>query len=402
MRGCIAGFFALFFVATAAKAENLELYIDADYSVSFAAAEAIELGVRTALAEAGDQLGGIPVTLVRKDHRGNVKRSYRTMQQFLQSPTALAMIGGLHSPPYITHREFMNENSVLTMLPWSAGAPITRAAAGDENWIFRVSIDDSKSGEFFVREAIERQGCSAIALVLLETGWGRAAEAAIKAALATRNMNPAIVEYFPFSVGDAAAGTLANAVASSSADCAILLANAGNGATVFRALHGKTPGLRIFSHWGIMGGAFHTEVPPEMRRSMDLRVLQTCALRAETDGSEVLAQALARAMPAAAGVAEIGAVTGFVHGYDMTRIMLAAADQAAETDAWKSGSITDRRRAMKDALEDLRVPVEGILKTYSTPFRAWSSGDRDAHEALGIDDLCMARFRDDGLLQDAN
>jgi len=400
MRSMIATLFISMGLTSLVHAKPLELYIDADYSVSYAAAEAIELGVRTALAETDNQLGGLPVKLVRKDHRGNVKRSFRTMNQFIQSDTALAMIGGLHSPPYMAHKEFMNENNILTLLPWSAGASITRAGEGQENWIFRVSVDDTKSGEFFVREAMERQGCTSLALVLLDTGWGRAGENVIRAALSKRNKSPATVQYFKFTVGDAAAGTLASEIAASGADCAIMMANAGNGATVFRALHKRVPELRVFSHWGIMGAAFTNEITHQMREALELQVLQTCALQIETIGSSVLADALRRAAPKARGVTEIGAVTGFVHGYDMTRILIAAAEQAAHSADW-SGSTTDQRAAIKAALEDLHTPVLGILKQYEKPFRAASSSDRDAHEALGLNDLCMARFREDGLLQDA-
>jgi len=381
-------------------AKPMELYIDADYSVSYAASEAIELGVRTALDEVNYLLGGAPVTLVKKDHRGNVKRSYRTMTQFIQSDTALAMIGGLHSPPYITHRDYMNENRVLTLLPWSAGAPITRAGEGQENWIFRVSVDDTKSGEFFVREALERQGCTSLALVLLDTGWGRAGENVMRAALSKRNASPATVQYFKFTVGEAAAGALANEIAASGADCAIMMANAGNGATVFRALHERLPDLRLFSHWGILGATFTNEISHQMREALDLQVLQTCALAVETAGSAILADALRRAAPGAGSLAEIGAVTGFVHGYDMTRILISAAAQASSSSDWPD-DVRGRRAAIKAALEDLQTPVEGILKRYDRPFRAPTPSDNDAHEALGLNDLCIARFREDGLLQDA-
>lgn len=392
----------LFFVSLSGlvNAKPLELYIDADYSVNYAAAEAIELGVRTALAEVNNQLGGEPVTLVKKDHRGNVKRSFRTMKQFIQSETALAIIGGLHSPPYITHRGFMNENSILTMLPWSAGAPVTRASEGRENWIFRVSVDDTKSGEFFVQEAVDRQGCVSLALILLDTGWGRAGENVLRAALSKRNLDPATVQYFKFTIGDAAAGTLASEVAASGADCAVMMSNAGNGATVLKAVHERVPNLRIFSHWGILGAAFADNFPHQMREALDLRVLQTCALEVETRGSTVLDEALLRAAPEASRLAEIGAVTGFVHGYDMTRILIAAAQQAAQGADWQ-GDTQAQRAAIKAALEDLQTPVDGILKRYDRPFRAPTPSDMDAHEALGLNDLCMARFGEDGLLQDA-
>lgn len=383
-----------------AGAGPLELYIDADYSINTDSAEAIELGVRTALDEVGYRLGGEEVSVVPMDHRGNVKRSRRTMERFVESDSALALIGGLHSPPYLTHRNYMNQNGILTLLPWSAGGPITRAAPGAENWIFRVSVDDFKSGEFFLRKAVEQGGCKAPGLALLDTGWGRDNFTTLLAALEARGMRAAAVAFFPVLVGRAAAETVADEIRATDADCVILVANTGNGERIINALHQRAPRLRVFSHWGILGAGFADHVSHDIRAAMQLRVLQTCGFKREAEGSPVLERALARAMPGATSLSDISAPTGFVHGYDLTRLLIAAAEQAAATPAW-SGDIAARRAAVKKALEALQTPVQGILKTYDAPFGPYSPEAPDAHEALGEADLCMARFGKDGQLEDA-
>ncbi|KMW57152.1 Branched-chain amino acid ABC transporter, amino acid-binding protein [Candidatus Rhodobacter oscarellae] len=383
-----------------AQAEPLELFVDADYSINHSAAGAIELGFRTALAEVGHRVGGHDLVLVPMDHRGNVKRSKRNLQQYLKSGTALAIVGGLHSPPYLSHREFINDNRILTLLPWSAAGPITRAQPGSENWIFRLSVDDFQSGGFLVREAVDRQGCENVALVLLDTGWGRANFGTLTAALAERGMEPTQTEYFSSAIGSASALSLAETIARSKPDCAIMLANWDNGAQVINALYERLPSLRLFSHWGIMGGRFTEVVPRETRDSMQIRVLQTCILRREHEGSPILKAALAAGAPDVASVAEIGAPTGFVHGYDLARVLLAAVEQASKTDAW-SGDILAKRAAVHAALENLETPVEGILDRYAPPFSPYSELAPNAHEALGFDDLCMARFRPDGFLEHA-
>ncbi|MEM9814253.1 MAG: hypothetical protein AAF913_16475, partial [Pseudomonadota bacterium] len=94
------------------------------------------------------------------------------------------------------------------------------------------------------------------------------------------------------------------------------------------------------------------------------------------------------------------APAGFVHAYDLTRVLIAAGEQAAKTPAW-SGSIEDRRAALRAALQRLEAPVEGILGTYAPPFQPYEMGRIDAHEALGVDDLCLAAFDRTGQLVDA-
>lgn len=398
----MAALVAFAFPHVATAEESFELYIDADYSVNSAAAQAIELGLRTALAEEDFMLGGVPVALVPKDHRGNVRRSQNTFKSYVESPTAIAIIGGLHSPPYMTHKSFINQEEILTLLPWSAAGPVTRAAPGDENWIFRVSVDDTKSGPFLVREAVDGAGCERVALVLLDTGWGKANEPTLTAALRVRGKDPSSVVFFPTTVGKAITGALAQTVRETDSDCAILLANADNGAKMVIALADQNPDLRIFSHWGITGGsAFTDQVSPQRRDRMQIRVLQTCGLKRESEGSEALRVAMAAGAPDRESLTHIPAASGFVHGYDLGQILLAAAKQAEDTPEWQ-GSIKDRRRALKQALEALEKPVAGILKQYTKPFGPYSSDMPDAHEALGLDDLCLTQFSEDGLLVDVS
>jgi len=47
--------------------------------------------------------------------------------------------------PYIKNRGLINKNNIPLLVPWAAGGPITRYPQSD-NWVFRLSIDDSKAG----------------------------------------------------------------------------------------------------------------------------------------------------------------------------------------------------------------------------------------------------------------
>lgn len=392
---------ALMGLYSGARAEVLELHIDADYAVSVEAAVAIELGIETAFGEVEFEVADHQIQILRADHRGNVTRSLRNMKRYLESSNVLAMIGGLHSPPYLAHQNFVNDNEILFLLPWSAAGPITRPAEGRENWFFRVSVDDTRTGEFMTRQAIDQGDCTRVALLLLDSGWGRANHATLVRAMAERGQTPAAEIYFQSSLGPAAAQSVAEDLARSGADCIVMLSNWFNGALLVNALHERIPTLRIFSHWGIMGGTFADAVPHQVRSGMQMRVLQTCGLRQEAAGNTVLRQALATAGPSFARLADVQAPTGFVHGYDIGRILIAAIEQAAQTPEW-AGDIIAKRRAVRAALLDLEEPVRGILKTYRAPFSPYAEENPDGHEALGLDDMCMAEFAESGVLQDAS
>lgn len=390
----------LFFISLfwqSAGAQTLELHIDADYSISVEAALSIESGVRTALSEVGGQIAGYQIDIVANDHRSNVRRSLRTMKNYLENDRALALVGGLHSPPYLVHQKFINQNGILTLLPWSAAGPITRPALGDDNWIFRLSIDDFKTAPFLVDKGMEGGECTDLGLILIDTGWGRANQATLSATLNARGSTPVFSQFFDSSIDAVNAHVFAKDFGDSGADCAIILSDWDNGAKVMLGLHDHASNVRVFSHWGIMGGAFTQRVPNDIRADLDLRVLQTCGLSREADGNDILSAALRAADENFDSLSDVPASTGFVHGYDLTRIFIAAVRQASTTQDW-NGNIVAKRLAVRNALEQLDSAVEGILKTYAPPFEPYTTENIDAHEALGYADLCMYQFDTDGKL----
>ena len=393
--------FSLFGISPFARADSLNIYIDADFSISQRAAEAIELGVQTALAEVGHQVGGVTLNVVRKDHRANSKRTLSNLRAFQKDPRAIAVVGGALSPPYLTHQQFINGNGILLLLPWSAAGPITRARPDQENWIFRLSVDDTKAGPFLVSRALTAAHCDRTALLLIDTGWGRANSSTMQAAFSAAGEDVPQVFMFSAGLGSASARSLAQTVALARPDCVIMLANADSGALLINELHQAIPDVKVISHWGILAGDFLQRIPAETRAEMELEVLQTCGLRVERDGSDILVNALegaSRGGTVFRNLADVPSSTGFVHGYDLTKVFLSALGEAAKSPDWPDASIEKRRSMVRGMLENLPAPVPGILKTYDPPFQPYASDRPDAHEALGLSDLCMAAFSEDGHL----
>ncbi len=95
---------------------------------------------------------------------------------------------------------------------------------------------------------------------------------------------------------------------------------------------------------------------------------------------------------------DIPASAGFVHAFDFGRLFRAAAQQAARTPEWSQGPVA-RRRALRDAMANLEAPVAGIMKVYDRPFSDLTPDNRNGHEALGPDDLCLARYAESGELE---
>jgi len=71
-------------------------------------------------------------------------------------------------------------------------------------------------------------------------------------------------------------------------------------------------------------------------------------------------------------------------GYDAVYIFAAAVKQAGSTDTHK----------IKEALEDLREPVNGVIATWQKPFSKWNPSHEDTHEAFRRAQTVMGMVKD--------
>ncbi|MGI9491306.1 MAG: ABC transporter substrate-binding protein [Geminicoccaceae bacterium] len=370
----------------------LKIYIDADRTHHIESARSIEMGLRTALDEIDNRLQGYAIEVVPLDHRGNVARSKRNMNKFLNDDDALVLFGGLHSPPLIKHRDYINENKILTLVPWAAGGPITRHTESD-NWVFRLSIDDSKAGYRIANFAVDSLSCTTPHLLLEETGWGKSNEKTMSTAIGKQLGIEPKITWFRWGIDLNAARIRLRGIVRQGADCVLMVANAVEGSIFAKAMASLDTDQRrpLVSHWGITGGSFHNEVPHDIRSKLDLYFIQTCfsfVSSPETAMSSSVLQRAMRLFPDDIKSAEdLPAPTGFIHAYDLGLVL-----RTALKNVKLKGSPAANRAKVRKALETISTPVQGLVRTYEPPFRPYQVGLPDAHEALDLKDFCMGTF----------
>ena len=178
------------------------------------------------------------------------------MEGFLADNNALLIFSGLHSPPLLAHKTFINNNQILVLNPWAAAGPITRSA-DNNNWIFRLSIDDSNAGTFISKHALN-EGFKKPFLLLEDTGWGRSNQNTMVKALAANKVKPKGIEWFNWGIGINHAKILLRKAKSSGADVIFFVGNANEGKSFAKAMLALEDNLQlpIRSHWGITGGDF--------------------------------------------------------------------------------------------------------------------------------------------------
>lgn len=366
-----------------------KIYLDADRTGYLESARSIEMGFKVAFDEVDNKLGDTRVEFITLDHRGNVKRSRKNMEIFKNDPQGLVYVGGLHSPPLIKYRDYINDSQILTLVPWAAGAPITRHPVAENNYIFRLSVDDSKVGPVLVEQALEAQ-CQNSHLLLENTGWGKSNDKAMRQALPASLKESVKTTWFNWGINDNDARLLIRDLEKQKVDCILLVSNAREGKFLIEAISDVNADLQVFSHWGITGGDFPQQVLLETREKAHLKFIQSCFNFYSRPLNEQQREVLEHAQtlfPQEVQGTQIKAPAGFVHGYDLAKVFIAATQQVTLTNNKNENS-----QNLKLALESLQAPVEGLIKTYKTPFSVFSQQNLDAHEALGSKDLCMARF----------
>jgi len=369
------------------------IYQDADLSSHPESAEAIQKGIELAFNEIGYEIEGYKVGFKYLDHRGSVARSKRNYQRFLDDPKALAIYSGIHSPPLIKNRTFINEQKALTLVPWAAGGPITRHPSA-ENWVFRLSVDDAQAAPVIIDFALNKKSCVSPHLLLEKTPWGDSNLKSMSKALRMNGIDNFQVTRFSWSIREQGARTILRDVRYQGNDCIVLVANSGESVVFLQEMlkYPEADRLPVISHWGITGGNFADVITAKNREGLDLHFIQSCFAFTSAEQSVLAQTVFYRLNRYTDGEIEqpgdLKSAVGFIHAYDLSRILIQAIKQAGLT-----GDVSRDRNAIRLALENVHTPVEGLVKTYNSPFSVFNKDTNpNAHEALNASNYCMGRF----------
>jgi branched-chain amino acid transport system substrate-binding protein len=375
--------------------DEYNLYIDADFSVHKNSANSIKRGVQASIDYYNSKNTPLKINVITLNHRGNTRRSLANLKKMQKDPKFLAVIGGMHSPPLITNNKYINNNKILTLVPWAAGGPITRSKQ-KENWIYRLSVDDAQAGGFIAKMAISKAKCSSPFLILENTPWGKSNEKNMKNGLKEHKLSPNNVQMFGWGISKSSSSEIADKVSKSNADCIFFVGNSTDSITIFNSLGSKKSKLPIFSHWGITGGSNRKMAEVINSNKLDVRIVQTkfSFLNLKLNEYQKNVLNFIQKKYNLLDVREIRPMTGWVHSFDLTTILLKSLGSIA-------GKINNKNveDALKAELENLHSPVIGLIKTYRKPFTKYNLDTPNAHEALGRGDYILRKYDLEGNLR---
>lgn len=340
--------------------------------------EAITRGLTLAIEEinaAGGLLGGRPLELVQRDDESAPPKGLTAARELIYKEQVVAIFGGIDTPVSLALAPLMNKEKKIFMGVWAAGTGVTRNGA-DPNYVFRVSAVDDLVDIKLLKYAHEKFGAKKVGLMLINNPWGQSNERGLVGA-SKADPTVEIVGIEKFENNDVDMVPQLSRLKAEDADSIILVVNAPPGAQVMKSRERMGWSVPVISHWGISGGRFPELAGPT---AGDAYFIQTYSFYGSQGpvGQKVLS-GLEKKYPEIKGPADVVAPVGTANAYDAMHLLARAIEQAGSTDS----------DAIRLALEDLKTPYEGLIKTYAKPFST------SEHDALGPEDYIMVHYHGD-------
>jgi branched-chain amino acid transport system substrate-binding protein len=370
------------FAARPAEGKPVLVGIDGEFGLrNSTSAQAIELGVRVAVDQvnaSGGVLGGRPIEIVTKDHRSIPARGIRNIAEFTAIQELVAVVGGRFSPVVIEQLPALKEAKIPFLAVWSAADAIVDNGS-TPNYAFRLSLRDSLAMPFML-EAVKKRGLERVGLLLTNTAWGRSNLAAVEKYSASSS-SPRVVGTAWYNWQERSLIDKYNKLHESGSQAILLVANDDEAAILMKEMAALPRARRVpvLSHWGVTGGKFFEECRGALK-DVDFSVIQTFSFFRAREAPLKRFMATAKKF-GIQRIEDIESPVGVAHAYDMVHILAKAIDLAGRTEP----------AAIRDALEKVRLH-EGLVRRYAPPFTP------TRHEALGPDELLMARYRQDGVI----
>ena len=323
-------------------------------------------GIRVAAAEinAAGGLLGRPLLLIERDDEARNERGAKIAQELIGKEKIVAGVGIVNTGVALASQRFYQEARIPMITAVATGSIITRQflpPQHPENFIFRVSASDTIQAAMIVEEAVERRRFKKVAILADSTNYGQLGREDLERALERKGVRPLAVERFNIRDIDMTRQLLKAREAG-----AEVLLTYGIGPELAQIANGAAKlgwAVPIIGSWPLSMSNFIDNAGPNGEGA---RMPQTFIQEPTTPTRRAFIEAyqkLSRTerMPSPSAAAQ---------GYDAMLLLAAAIRQAGTTHGSR----------VREALENLREKVEGVVMVHDRPF---SRGDHEAIDTPG-------------------
>ncbi|MEO0319247.1 MAG: hypothetical protein RL404_2924 [Pseudomonadota bacterium] len=359
-------------VGALAQTREIKLGYNGDLSASPSAqsGQAAVLGMQAAIDDinASGGLLGKKLTLVVRDDTSQPPKSIQHMSDLIDNEKVAAVFGPTNSGNAMAWKHIPNQKKIPVMGNVGSGTDITKpVAAGADNYMFRVSMVDREQVVALMAYVKKNAAQSRVIGLMAEgTGYGQGGLKDMEEIAALHGIKPAAIERF--GVADTDMTSQLNKMKSAGVDTIVVWAQGTPIAQLMRSMEKINYFPVVLTSWAADNVTFFDAAGKTLaEKPLFMRTVNENRTPAQQKLFDRIGPKLKG--PSAFSFA--------LHGYDSVLLLAQAMRQAGSADG----------APVKAALEDLKAPVNGLLKTYNKPF------SRTQHEALTANDFVWTKWK---------
>lgn len=340
-----------------------------------------KLAINEINANGGLDVGGkkMRIEIIERDDEAKNERGALIAQELAAMGDLSGVIGSVNTGVVLAgdkHLQAAGITKIITPAAGSASMTQWRDAKVPNLSIFRFAADDRIQAAMVVEEALTRK-FSKVAILHDATNYGVSGRNDLLEQIKAQGNKLQVVATEKFNIGDKDMTAQLLRAKSAGAQAVLIW---GIGPELAAVANGKAKiGMKepLIGGWTLSMSNF---IDNAGKNADGTLMPQTFIEEPVTPKAKAFIESYHRNY----NVKRIPSPVSAAQGYDAVLIFAAAVKQAGSADTKK----------IKDALEDLKEPVAGVIATWNKPFAKWNPADDTTHEAFRREQTVMGVVKD--------
>ena len=361
-------------IASTSFAQTIKIGVDGPFTGgSSSMGVSMRDGVRLAAKEvnaAGGVLGK-KLELIERDDEAKNERGVEIAQELINKEKIVAVVGFINTGVALASHRFYQDAKIPVINNVATGTALTKGPSfpfkdAKDVFVFRTSARDEIQSPMIVNEAITVRGFKKVAILADSTNYGQLGQADLIKALAAKNITPVTTE--KFNVGDTDMTAQVLKAKSAGAEAILTYAIGPELAQIANSMAKVGWTVPLSGSWTLSMANF---IDSAGKNGEGAIMPQTFIQAPTTPKRKAFIEAYLKEFKPKND--RIDSPVSAAQGYDSVYLLAAAIKQANSLEGDK----------IRLALEDLKTPVVGVVKTYNKPFT------KDDHDAITDKDPVM-------------
>jgi branched-chain amino acid transport system substrate-binding protein len=342
-------------------------------------------GAKLAIAEI-NAAGGITISgkkkkieIIERDDEGKNERGALIGQELASMEDLSGVIGSVNTGVVMAGDKHLQEKGIAKIITPAAGSASmtqwSKAGAKDLS-IFRFAAHDGIQSAMVVEEAIN-QKFTKVAIINDSTNYGVSGHDDLVDQIKKQGNKLEVVAAEKFNIGDKDMTSQLLSAKSKGAQAILIWGIGPELAAVSNGMAKLEMKIPLIGGWTL---SMSNYIDNSGKNGNGTLMPQTFIEEPITPKAKSFIEGYHKAY----NVTRIPSPVSAAQGYDAVYIFAAAIKQAQSDDTHK----------IKEALEDLREPVKGVIETWKHPFSKWDPANEQTHEAFRRENVVMGKVQD--------